>query len=196
MSQALSPSQHETSPGVTQLLRAWSAGDQSALTDLIPLVMDELRRIARRHMRSEPARHLLQTTALINEAYVRLSPLTGQQWHDRTHFLAMASRLMRRILVDFARADGSLKRGAGFVSVTFDDNIAASSAAPDLMALDDALIALAKSHPRASRVVELRFFWGFTVEETARYLRVSPETVMRDWSLAKSWLVRQVHGLS
>lgn len=177
---------------VTELLSSWNSGDESALAELVPLVLDELKRIARRHMRSQRNGHVLQTTALVNEAYIRLRDLGGMRWQDRTHFLAMASRLMRRVLVDVARAEASQKRGGGYVAVTLDEASVASGATTDLIALDDALAALAKIDPRKSQVVELRFFGGLSVDETAEFLKVSPQTVLRDWRLAKSWLLREI----
>lgn len=179
---------------VTELLTSWNRGDESALAELMPLVIDELRTIARRHMRSQRNGHVLQTTALVNEAYIRLCGLGGMRWQDRMHFLAMASRLMRRVLVDLARAEGSQKRGGGYVAVTLDEASATSKVTTDLIALDDALAALGKIDPRKSQVVELRFFGGLSVEETAEFLKVSSQTVLRDWRLAKSWLLREMHA--
>ena len=192
MAEGLVRAKDDPSHRVTELLTSWSAGDESALVELVPLVLDELKRIARRHMRSQRNGHVLQTTALVNEAYIRLCDLGGMRWQDRTHFLAMASRLMRRVLVDFARAAGSQKRGGGYVAVTLDEASATSGVTADLIGLDDALGALAKIDPRKSRVVELRFFGGLSVDETAMFLKVSPQTVLRDWRLAKSWLLREM----
>jgi RNA polymerase sigma factor (TIGR02999 family) len=178
---------------VTELLLAWRNGDEAALAQIIPLVFDELRRLAKRHMRTERNGHVLQTTALVNEAYVRLIDLSRVRWHDRAHFLAMASRLMRRILVDFARAGASKKRGGDQEIVRLDTKaIIAGAPDADLVALDDALNALAKVDERKTRVVEMRFFGGLTVEETAESLGVSPETIMRDWRMAKVWLLREL----
>jgi RNA polymerase sigma factor (TIGR02999 family) len=160
---------------------------------LVPRVYEELRRIARAHMRRERADHSLQATALINEAYLRLFDVQHVNWQNRAHFLAMAARLMRRILVDYARSKGSQKRGGGAVRVTFDEGLPVTQeAGQDLVALDAALDALATLDERKSRVVELRFFGGLSVEETATALKVSPETVMRDWKLAKAWLLREL----
>ena len=196
MAKGLVRAQEDPSHRVTELLTSWTGGDESALAELVPLVIDELKSIARRHMRSQRNGHVLQTTALVNEAYLRLRDLGGMRWQDRTHFLAMASRLMRRVLVDFARAEASQKRGGGFIAVTLDEASAASGVTTDLIALDDALGALAKIDPRKGQVVELRFFGGLSVEETAQFLKVSPQTVLRDWRLAKSWLLREMHTVN
>ncbi|TMB97481.1 MAG: sigma-70 family RNA polymerase sigma factor [Chloroflexi bacterium] len=183
------------SADVTRLLLAWGQGDEAALERLIPLVHDELRRIARRHMGRERAGHTLQATALVNEAYLRLIDVQHVNWQNRAHFLAVSARLMRRILVDFARSKHYQKRGGGAAKVTFDEAlIGANEAGQDLVALDDALEALAKVDERKSRVIELRFFGGLSVEETASVLTVSPDTVMRDWRLAKAWLLREMKG--
>ena len=174
---------------------AWGQGDEAALERLIPLVHDELRRIARRHMGRERVGHTLQATALVNEAYLRLIEVQHVNWQNRAHFLAVSARLMRRILVDFARSKHYQKRGGGAAKVTFDEAlIGANEAGQDLVALDDALEALAKVDERKSRVIELRFFGGMSVEETASVLTVSPDTVMRDWRLAKAWLLREMKG--
>jgi RNA polymerase sigma factor (TIGR02999 family) len=177
------------------LLLAWGQGDEAALERLMPLVYDELHRIARRCMAGERVGHSLQATALMNEAYLRLIDVQHVNWQDRAHFLAMAARLMRRILVDFARSKRYQKRGGGVVRVTFDEMLlAASEPGQDLVALDDALLELAKVDERKSRVVEMRFFGGLSVEETASVLKVSVDTVMRDWKLAKAWLLRELTG--
>ncbi len=182
---------------VTELLLSWRAGDEAALAQLVPLVFDELRRLARRHMRSEKSGHLLQTTALVNEAYVRMIDLSRVRWQDRAHFFAMASKLMRRILVDFARAGAAKKRGGDQLIVPLEGHaIVGEAPDTDLVALDDALNALAKIDERKSRVVEMRFFGGLSVEETAESLGVSPETVARDWRMAKLWLLRELTGQS
>jgi RNA polymerase sigma factor (TIGR02999 family) len=178
---------------VTALLVAWGKGDAAALERLVPLVQNELHRIAERCMRRERAGHTLQTTALVNEAYVRLVDVQRINWHDRAHFLAMSARLMRRVLVDHARARKYQKRGGGAVKVTLVEELGGSNERPhDLVALDDALDALAKIDERKSRVIELRFFGGLSVEETASVLKVSADTVMRDWKLAKAWLLREL----
>jgi RNA polymerase sigma factor (TIGR02999 family) len=178
-----------TQKSITQLLVAWSEGDRAALDELVPRVHSELRRIARNYMRGERKRHTLQTTALINEAYVRLVDQKHVKWQNRAHFLAIASELMRRILVDYARRHQSHKRGAGAVQVTLSEAAEVSNQrTPDLVALDEALTSLAEIDPRRSRVVELRFFGGLSIEETAEVLKVSDTTVERDWTIAKAWL--------
>ena len=178
---------------VTGLLLAWGQGDEAALTQLIPLVHDELRRIARRCMAGERAGHSLQATALVNEAYLRLVDVQHVDWQNRAHFLAMSARLMRRILVDVARSKRYQKRGGGAVRVTFDEALAVTNEpGQDLVALDEALQALATVDARKARVIELRFFGGLSVEETATVLAVSVDTVMRDWKLAKAWLQRKL----
>jgi RNA polymerase sigma factor (TIGR02999 family) len=180
-------------PQVTGLLLAWSKGDDAALEQLIPVVHAELRRIARRHMARERVGHSLQATALVNEAYLRLVDVRQMKWQDRAHFFAMSARLMRRILVDFARSRGYQKRGGDVQKVSFDEGLVVSNErGTDLVALDDALSALAGVDMRKSQVIEMRFFGGLTVEETAEALHVSPETVMRDWKLAKAWLLREL----
>jgi RNA polymerase sigma-70 factor (ECF subfamily) len=178
---------------VTALLIEWRGGDPGAMERLLPLVHHELRRIATRHMAGERQDHVLQATALVNEVYLRLVDIRRVQWQDRAHFFAMAARLMRRVLVDFARARKNQKRGGALRRVTFDENLAVASGTPDdLIAIDDALRALAAQYERKSQVVELRFFGGLSVEETAEVLKISPETVMRDWRFAKNWLVREL----
>jgi len=184
------------SPGpaaITRLLVGWRGGDQAALEQLIPLVHDELRRLARRHMAHERVGHTLQATALVNEAFVRLIDVQQVKWQDRAHFFAMSSRLMRRILVDFARSKGYQKRGGGAQKVSFDEALVVTNeAGHDLVGLDDALNALAAFDARKAKVVEMRFFGGLSVEETAEALKVSVDTVMRDWKLAKAWLLREL----
>jgi RNA polymerase sigma factor (TIGR02999 family) len=178
---------------ITRLLVDWRNGDQAALEQLIPLVHDELRRVARRHMAHERAGHTLQATALVNEAYVRLIDVRQVNWQDRAHFFAMSSRLMRRILVDFARSKGYQKRGGGAQKVSLDEALIVSAEpGQDLVALDEALTALAAFDARKAQVVEMRFFGGLSVEETAEALKVSVDTVMRDWKLAKAWLLREL----
>jgi len=180
---------------VTGLLLKWGRGDEAALERLIPLVHRELHQIARRCMAGEGRGHSLQATALVNEAYLRLVDAKNVAWHDRVHFLSVAARVMRRILVDHARASGARKRGGGAAKVTFDEALAVSKEPrQDFVALDDALEALSRFDERKSRVVELRFFGGLTVEETASVIDVSPETVMRDWQLAKVWLRREMRA--
>jgi RNA polymerase sigma factor (TIGR02999 family) len=180
---------------VTGLLIAWGAGDETAFEQLVPLVHAELRRLAHREMGRERAGHTLQTTALVNEAYLRLIGASRVQWQDRAHFFAMSARLMRRILVDHARSRKSLKRGAGTRKVSLDEALTVSPGpGADLVALDDALQALASVDARKCQVVELRYFGGLTVEECAEALRVSPDTITRDWRLAKAWLLRELSG--
>jgi RNA polymerase sigma factor (TIGR02999 family) len=180
---------------VTDLLLAWGNGDRAALDELLPIIHQELRRLARLQMRGERPNHTLQTTALVNEAFLRLVELRRIGWHDRTHFLAISARLMRRILVDHARSRGYEKRGGGAAAVALDDAVvAATEPGMNFVALDDALQDLARLDARKSRVVELRFFGGLSVAETADALDISPETVMRDWRFAKVWLLRQISG--
>jgi RNA polymerase sigma-70 factor, ECF subfamily len=177
------------------LLLAWRGGDDKALSRLIPVIERELHRIAQRCMAGERDGHSLQATALVNEAYLRLVDVRQMDWQDRAHFLAMAARVMRRVLVDSARARRNQKRGGGDLRITFDEGLAVSgNTSADLVALDDALHALAKMDARQSQVIELRFFGGLTVEETAIALRVAPDTVMRDSRLAKAWLARELSG--
>ena len=182
------------SPGeVTQLLVDWGNGDKAALDRLTPLVHEELHRLAHRHMRLERPNHTLQTTALVNEAYVRLVDQRNLHWKNRAHFFSIASRLMRRILVDLARAHYGPKRGGGVPQVSLDEAaILSQERAGELVALDEALTRLAKMDERKSKVVELRFFGGMSVEETAEALGVSPITIKRDWSTAKAWLYREI----
>jgi RNA polymerase sigma-70 factor (ECF subfamily) len=182
---------------ITQWLVAWSNGDQTALDQLIPLVHEELQRLARRYMRQERRREhhgvTLQTTALVNEAYLRLIDAGNVQWESRAHFFAIAAQLMRRILVDYARSRNRVKRGGAAQRVELEEAAFFSvERAPDLVALDDALNALAQIDERKSRVVELRFFGGLSVAETAEVLKVSTDTILRDWRLAKSWLLREL----
>jgi RNA polymerase sigma-70 factor, ECF subfamily len=176
----------------TDLLLAWGAGDQAALNELVPLVHQELRRLAHGYMAGERTGHTLQTTALINEAYLRLVECRKVHWQDRAHFLGVSANLMRRILVDFARSRRYQKRGGGARCVTLNEELDFSPRTPDLVAMDDALLALAEIDPRRSRVVELKFFGGLSVDEIAEVLQVSPQTVLRDWRLAKSWLAREM----
>jgi RNA polymerase sigma-70 factor (ECF subfamily) len=180
---------------VTGLLLKWGRGDEGALERLIPLVYRELHQIARQHMGHEGAGHSLQATALVNEAYLRLVDANDVAWHDRAHFLAVAARVMRRILVDHARTRRAQKRGGDATQVTFDEAlIVTNEPREDFVALDDALEALAAFDERKSRVIELRFFGGLSGEETASVVKVSPATVMGDWRLAKAWLQREMRG--
>jgi RNA polymerase sigma factor (TIGR02999 family) len=178
---------------VSQLLADWSAGDREALDKLMPLVYDELRRLAHRHMARERAGHTLQTTELVNEAYLKLINERGMHWQNRTHFFAVAAQLMRFILVDYARAHARQKRGGGAEQVELDEALIVSEdRVGELLALDEALSRLAAFDERKSRIAEMRFFAGLTIEETAEVLSVSVETVMRDWRLAKAWLQREL----
>ena len=180
---------------VTQLLRAWSDGDPQALEHLLPLVEAELRRLARGYMSRERREHTLQPTALINEAFIRLAGAKSLRWQDRAHFFGISARLMRRVLVDHARARGFQKRGARAQMVSLhEESIQAPEPPVDIVALDFALEALAARDERKSRVVELRFFGGLSVEETAEVLQVSPDTVKRDWRMAKLWLLRHLEA--
>jgi RNA polymerase sigma factor (TIGR02999 family) len=190
-------------PDVTALLRAWSQGDRSALDRLTPLIYDELRYLAHRYMRRERGGHTLQTTGLVSEAFMRLVDVKGIDWQDRAHFLAVSARIMRRILVEAARARASAKRGGGMArvehstAVDFDAMPATPrDRATELCALDDALDALARMDARRAQVIELRFFGGLTVEETADVLKVSRQTVLRDWQLARAWLSRELRRRS
>ena len=178
---------------ISTLLRAWSNGDQSALDRRTPIVYDELHRLARRYMAGEQPGQTLQTTALVHEVYLRLVDVKNVNWQDRAHFYALCARLMRRILIDFARSRTYQKRGGGAAHVELDEAATVSAVVGDeLLAVDHALEQLAALDSRKGQVVELRFFGGLTVEETALALRVSPETVMRDWRLAKAWLTREL----
>jgi RNA polymerase sigma factor (TIGR02999 family) len=187
------PSHGAVTHDVTALLLEWRSGNADALQRLLPLVHDELRRLARRRMARERPGHLLQPTALVNEVYLRLVDLQRLDWRDRSHFLAMAARLMRRTLVDIARAEHAHKRGGGLQRVTFDPDLpVAGDASDDLLALDRALAGMASRYERHARVVELRAFGGLSVEEAADVLQVSTQTVVRDWRFAKQWLKREL----
>ena len=177
---------------VTALLQAWRGGDKEAFDRLTPLVYDELRRRAHFYLRGERPNHTLRPTALVNEVYLRMINIDRVDWHDRSHFFAIAARHMRRILVDSARARRNQKRGGGGANVTFDENLAVSEREPDLVALDDALEQLAIQDERKARVVEMRFFGGLTNEEIADALQISTDTVTRDWQVAKLWLRREL----
>lgn len=180
---------------ITRLLSAWRAGDEGALEKLIPLVHQQLRRQAHRSMQQERPDHSLQTTALVNETFLRLVDCQQVEWQDRTHFFALSGRLMRRILVDLARSRRYLKRGGEGQRVTMDDTLLGISAGPgtDILALDEALQSLEAEDARKVEVVELRFFGGLSVKETAEMLKISPRTVMRDWKMAKLWLLRELN---
>ncbi|MFZ0964511.1 MAG: sigma-70 family RNA polymerase sigma factor [Terriglobia bacterium] len=185
----MEPSAHE----ITRLLQAWSEGEQSALDRLIPLVYQELHRLAHHYMTRERSGHTLQTTALLNEAYLRLVDSAKPSWQSRTHFFAVSAQVMRRILVDWARSRQAVKRGGHEHPLEWEEAlVVAESPGADLVSLDDALKALAALDPRKSAVVELRFFGGLSVEEVAEVLKISPETVMRDWKFSKSWLRREL----
>jgi RNA polymerase sigma factor (TIGR02999 family) len=178
---------------ITQLLQSWNQGDQGAIDKLVPLVYDELHRLAQGYMANERPSHTLQTTALINEAYLRLVDSAHADWECRTHFFGVCAQVMRRILVDWARSRQALKRGGDASALDLDEGLAAAKQpGTDLVGVDDALNTLAALDPRKGQVVELRFFGGLSVKETAEVLKVSPETVQRDWKLAKSWLRREL----
>src|SRR5215207_6705630 len=180
---------------ISRLLAAWGGGDRAALDELIPLVYGELRRLAHLYTGGESPGHTLQTSALVNEAYLRLADRTNPRWQNRAHFFAICAQLMRQILVDHARRRRSRKRGGDARRVTLDDGVIVSDQrAADVVALDEALARLAELDLRHSRIVELRFFGGLGIEETAEVLGVSPGTVMRDWTLAKAWLRREISG--
>jgi RNA polymerase sigma-70 factor, ECF subfamily len=183
-----------TCESVTQMLRAWSEGDQKALERLTPVVYQELRRLARRHLRNEGAGNSLQATALVNEAYIRLVDYKSMRWNDRAHFFAVSAQLMRRILVDHARRH-NLKRGSAVLHISLEEAAFLGGSQPrDLIALDDSMKELARMDARKALVVELRFFGGLSVEETAEALKISGITVMRDWTAAKAWLYREMKG--
>ena len=179
---------------VTKLLRAWSEGDPTALNGLTPIVYEELRRLARRYMGRERSGHTLQTTALANEAYMRLVDYKRMQWRDRAHFFAVSAQVMRRILVDHARSL-NIRRGRGVPHIVLNEvAVVGNDRSRDLVALDDALNELARFDPRKAQIIEMRFFGGLSAEETAEVLKVSPATVRRDWSIAKCWLYRELGG--
>ncbi len=180
---------------VTRLLHQWCEGDQAALGRLAPLVYDELHVRAHRYMRKERGGHILQTTALVNEVYVQLIDAPKMHCQDRAHFFAISAKLMRQILVNYARSTGSQKRGGDCRRVTLDEELFVERHGSDLVKLDDALTALSQFDPRKARVVELRFFGGLRLEEIAEVLKVSTDTVWRDWDLAKVWLYREMKGV-
>ena len=187
------PDGSEPAPDVSLLLRAWTSGDQTVLEELAPLMHDELKRIARRYMARERKEHTLQPTALVNEAFLRLVDVKGIEWQDRAHFFALSAQMMRRILVNYALARNAGKRGGSAQIVPLDDAIvAAPERDGQIVALDQALEKLTRLDPRKARIVELRFFAGMSVDETAAVIGVSPQTVLRDWGLAKSWLAREM----
>ena len=189
------PTSADKTEAITRMLQLWREGDKEALDRLIRVMHKDLLQIARHFMRGEKVGHSLQATALVNEAYLRLFDNKQINWHDRTHFLAVSAMLMRRILVDHARKKNYQKRGGDMVKVPWDTGLVVSEErGPDLEALDDALQTLEKMDPRKAKVVEMKFFGGMTVEETAAALKVSPDTVMRDWRLAKAWLARELRA--
>ena len=180
---------------VTELLRRWSGGDVAARESLVPLVYDELRRLARYYLASQRSDHTLQSTAIVHEAYLRLAGRANVQWENRSHFFAVAAQLMRRILVDHARKRNAAKRGGAQLTLLVDEAVEPSSQRElDLVALDDALKALAELDERQSRIVELRFFGGLSIEDTSRLLEISPATVKREWSTARAWLYEEISG--
>jgi RNA polymerase sigma factor (TIGR02999 family) len=181
---------------ITYLLNAWADGDQTAAEKLFPLIQRELHQIAKEHMRRQPRGHILQTTGLVNEAYIKLAGNGVKSWKNRRHFFAVASVAMRHILVDYARWEHRQKRGSGKVELTLDEVIALPSEQSfQLIALDDALRAFAKLDPRAAQIVEHRFFGGLSVEETAEAMGISPATVYNDWKAAQLWLMREISGV-
>ena len=178
---------------ITQLLLAWRGGDKQALDALVPLVYEELRRLARHFMRGQREGHTLQTTALVNEAYLRLIDSSRVNWQNRAHFFAISAQLMRRVLIDFARAKASQKRGGELIKVTLDEQVEAADAQEaELLALDEALEDLARFSPRQSRIVEMRYFGGLSEEEIAETLAISTRTVRRDWNVARAWLFKRM----
>lgn len=178
---------------VTRLLTDWRGGDQQALEQLAPLVYDELRRLAGRYLRRERVNHTLQSTALVHEAYLRLIDQSRVQWQNRAHFFGVAAQMIRRILVDHARGHQAAKRGAGVARLSLDEALDASAPRDlDLVALDDALATLAQLDPQQSRIIELRYFGGLSIEETAEVIGVSPATVKREWASARAWLFREL----
>jgi RNA polymerase sigma factor (TIGR02999 family) len=186
-----SPLQQE----VTQLLKDWSGGDEGALGKLIPMVQPELHRLAHHYMSRERTGHTLQTTALLDEAYLQLVDDPKRNWQNRTHFMAAAAQLMRRIIVDYARERRSLKRGGGALKVSLDEAaLVTEKQSEEFLALDEALKRLAAQDPRKNQIVELRYFGGLTVEETAEFLKLSQRTVKREWRMAKAWLYRALSG--
>ena len=185
---------HEAPSQVTKLLQGWRAGECSAPDELLPLVYDELRRLAHHHLRNERPHHTLQSTALVNEAYLRLVGQNLPKWESRAHFFAIAAQLMRQILVDYARRHRASKRGSGVCMLELDDAVALPQRKNvDVVALDDALNALAEIDPRQSRVVELRFFAGLSLEETSEVMGIATATVQRDWTAARAWLHREIY---
>ncbi len=193
--QALQSVQRESSSPVTELLVRWRSGDQGALDALVPLVYDELRRLAHYYLRQERSDHTLQSTALVHEAYMRLAGQHPPEWQSRAHFFGIAARIMRQILVEYARARGAAKRGGAAYRLTLDDAMALPTQPDlDIVELDRALTGLAALDPQQSQIVELRFFGGLSIEDTSEVLRISPATVKRDWVTARAWLYRAMSG--
>ncbi len=187
--------QNVASHQITHLLVDWSKGSEFALEQLMPLVYEELRRMARRYMRRQPSGHTFQTTELIHETYLKLAQGDDQNWQNRAHFFGVAASAMRHILVDYARSKNSLKRGGAAEKITLEENLVVSTNRPEeIVALDDALKQLAILDERKSRVVEMKFFGGLNIEEIAEVLKTSPETVKRDWRFARTWLLRELSG--
>jgi len=184
----------EATDGITQLLKAWTGGDETARDELMPKVYGELRRLAARYMRKEASGNTLQTTGLVHEVFLRLVRVDNVTWQDRAHFFAVAATMMRRILVDRAHARGAAKRGGMALHLSLDDapDVAGRSRDREMIAIDEALTALAQIDPRKAKVVELRFFGGLSVEESAEVLKMSPQTVMRDWKTARAWLLAEL----
>jgi RNA polymerase sigma factor (TIGR02999 family) len=182
--------------GITELLQAWNRGDEDALRQLIPLVYQDLKRLARRNLARRSQEHTLQATALVHEAYIRLASKCEVHWEDRVHFFAVMARMIRGILVDHARARTADKRGGGALTLTLDQTVAiANHGGIELLDLDNALTRLGDIDPQQSRVVELRFFAGLSIDETAEALGISPATVKRDWAFAKTWIQREIYGV-
>lgn len=180
-------------PPLTELLHQWTRGDQVARDALVPLVYDELRKVARRCLVGQRPDHTLQSTALVHEAYIRLFSHDSVRWDDRVHFFAVAAQLMRRILVDHARAHNAAKRGGNSLTVTLDEHVAKAGERPlDVLLLDDALKELAQMNPQQARIVEMRFFAGLSIEETAQVMGIAPATVKRHWAVARAWLYREL----
>jgi RNA polymerase sigma factor (TIGR02999 family) len=185
----------DTTQAVTRLLLQWTDGDANALDQLLPLVYDELRRLAQSYLRKENVGHTLQSTALVHEAYLRLIDQRNVSWQNRSHFFGIAAQMMRRVLVDHARAHNAAKRGSGGIKVTLEEGlVAADQRDVNVIALDGALNKLAEIDPQQSRIVELRFFAGLSIEDTAELLKISPATVKRDWAMAKAWLYGEMSG--
>ena len=184
----------EEATSITHLLKAWSGGNQEALEELTPKVYVELRRMATKYMRNERAGNTLQATALVHEVFLRLVEVDSVSWQDRAHFFAVSANMMRRILVDRARAKGMAKRGGAAVHLNLDEvpEVASGSRDREIVAIDEALDALAQIDPRKAKVIELRFFGGLSVEETAEVLKISPQSVMRDWKMARAWLMAEL----